>query len=264
MKRWILAALAFLPLEPSLARTLEVCISDSGGAPLSYPDREGQGQHLLRMAAAKFGDDVKFVVEPRRRCLDNVERGRYPVLLLASYMPSLQAQFAYPLRDGQIDPSRAVGGIDNYVIKVKGSAVAWDGRSLSGFNRPILVVNGRRTVHDHLLELQLPANDSPAQPESIAEMLLSERGDAAILTEREWKGLQSEQRLAQRLEPVGPVFHHDDLYCVFNRQFAAENTDHIEKIWNEFAQIRATPEWAAYLHSFEEGGAASGVAKRRR
>jgi polar amino acid transport system substrate-binding protein len=263
MKRWILAALAFLPLEPAPARTLEVCVSDTGGAPLSYPNREGQGQYLLRVAAARLGDEVKFIVEPRRRCLDNVEHGRYQVLLLASYTPEHE-HFAFPMmRDGQLDATRAIGGIDNYVIKVKGSTVTWDGRTLGGFNHPILVMNGRRTVHDHLLELQLPANDSPNHPESIAEMLLSERGDAAILTEREWKALQADPRVAQHLEALTPPFLHDDLYCVFNRQFAAENADYVETVWSEFEQIRATREWALFLRTFEEGGA-SGVTKRRR
>jgi len=253
INRPALALFLLLPLQPVLARTLEVCVSDVDSPPFSYPDHEGQGLFLLRNAAVKYGDALRIVIEPRRRCLDNVEHGRYQVLLVAANTPSMLAHYAFPLRDGQPDPRRSIGAIDNYLIRVKGSAIAWDGRNLTGMTKPILHLSGRRSTADHLAELGIVTNDQASQPEQIAEMLLNGRGEAAVLTEREWRRLQSDPRVGQKLEAMSPTFQHLDIYCAFNRQFAEAHADYVEKIWNEFPPLRAGSQWDELVKSLDRG-----------
>jgi ABC-type amino acid transport substrate-binding protein len=263
MRNVAVAGLMLLSLQPVSARTLDVCVSDADAAPFSYPDREGQGQFLLRHAAARAGDGLRIIVEPRRRCLDNVERGRYQVLMVASNAPSMLGHYAYPMRDGALDPARSIGAIDNYVVRLKGSAVAWDGQRLTGLTRPVLHLFGRRSTIDRLAEMRIPASDAANLPQQLVEMLLSGRGEAAIMTEREWRAVQTDPRVGQRLELLAPAFQHLDIYCAFNRQFAADDPDYVERMWNEFPRIRASREWEEFLESLGEG-MASGAAMRRR
>ena len=46
------------------ARNLTVCVSQNPLPPLTYPDREGSAQTLVRRAVEQQGDSVSFVAAP--------------------------------------------------------------------------------------------------------------------------------------------------------------------------------------------------------
>ena len=72
MRRWALRfclLLGLCPPAPAAAEALRICVSDREYPPLTFPDRDGQAQYLIRRAAAQAGRRVEFVALPWRRCL---------------------------------------------------------------------------------------------------------------------------------------------------------------------------------------------------
>jgi len=92
---------------------------------------------LLKMVEKKVGIPFQFKRMPWKRCLYMVETGLADATFHASYKPDRAQYGAYPLRGGELDPTRAIYK-NAYAIYIKrGSGVTWNGEAFSNISRPI-------------------------------------------------------------------------------------------------------------------------------
>jgi ABC-type amino acid transport substrate-binding protein len=241
---WLLIGIALISATADAAPLIEVCVGDVATPPLSYPDRDGEAQYLARRAARAVGAEVRFVVEPRRRCLDNVRTGRYPLLLIAAPAPTLLEMFAFPLRNGEPDATLAVGITEATLVARRDAQVSFRDDSLHGVSKPVLFKAGSVFLRDWLRERGLDGHEVRS-PQQMADMLLAGRAEAALLRRDDIDELGTQKRFAEVLEIIGPISKPLPVFIVANREYAAAHATQIELFWREVGRLRASPQWPA-------------------
>src|SRR5690348_11236201 len=96
---------------------LRIFVSDHAYPPLTFPDRDGQAQYLIRRAAGEAGWQVEFVVLPWRRCLKAVTLGDLDGVATVADTPDNRSKLAMPLRRGRANSARSVGEVVAVAIR---------------------------------------------------------------------------------------------------------------------------------------------------
>jgi len=258
-KRWTRLRPALLALglwvawqaaPASPARELTACVPDVALPPVSYPDREGRHQYLLREAAEGLALRIRFVVEPRQRCVESVAAGRYDWLISATDTPSLRARLAFPMSGQQIDVKRALTQlVVTFLAPVDGTA-RWDGKQLSGLHGPLLYRNGQLRGRDwataHGVEHAATFNAL-----SMARMLLAGRAGLGILTDKEADALLAQPEFAGRLKRLEPVVMEVAVFALASPAYVRAHGDEAEAIWTAMAQGRRSAEFRRIERRFD-------------
>jgi len=232
------------------ARELTACISDLAFAPVSYPDREGRHQYLLREAAERLGLRIRFAVEPRQRCVESVAAGRYDWLAAAVDTPSLRARLAYPMNGQQVDVRRALTQLQVVFLAPVGGAASWDGQRLSGLRGPLLYRNGHLAARDWAAERGVEAFASVATV-NMARMLLAGRAGLALLAGNEADALLAQPEFAGRLQRLQPPVFEAVLFAVASPAYLQTHRDEAEALWTAMSQQRQSAEFRRIERRFD-------------
>lgn len=220
--------------------TLAACVGEHAAPPFSYPDHDGATQTLLRAAVGKLGGTVEFVVEPRKRCLLDVQSGKYPILLLLGGAHSVMNKFAFPLRQGALDAARSIGHAEFLFVRRVGTLASWDGQRVTGINSPLILPAGYLLVKSLLDEFGIAAKDAPLGAEQAIRMLMRGHADLALIRDVDWEYFQQSSEFRGKLERLEQSFARLDLYTVFNVEFAKRHEALTQAIWNEMAQLQTS------------------------
>lgn len=239
----LLAVLVFAPVDAAMARTLTICISDRPTPPLSYPDRDGIVQTLIRRAAGQLGSAVRFVVAPSLRCSRGVNAGVYDGAATKVATDEHRALLAFPLRGDQPDPQRAVAQVRFVLVQRKGEAIRWDGKQLLGLKAPVLYSKGIRVVHDRLQQLGVAGDDGPKFAEQMLEMLQLRRAQVAVLLEVDALRLMHKPTFSTQIELLAPPLLLTDVYLALSPALRDHDPAYAEALWSAIGRIRASPDW---------------------
>ncbi len=245
-RRIAISALLFVSLlryGPTWAQELVVCFSDIAVPPYSYPDKEGQLQYLLRKASARLQLRMRFVYEPRLRCINKVKHGTYPMLAIASPETSLVETFAFPMREDKVDTGLAFSLVDAIFVTTTGSKATWDGKRLSGVMRPLIVRAGLPALNTIMEKASLSYVPVTGSIEQIGEMLLKDRAEVALMRGFDFEALVGRPEFRGKLRGLAPRIDPAPLFVVANKEFAAEHVDMMQAIWREIAAITKSPMW---------------------
>jgi polar amino acid transport system substrate-binding protein len=239
----ICAVLAALWISPVYGTPLTACVSDVPVVPYSYPDREGQAQYLLRTAAEQLGIAVQFVIEPRRRCMQNVKEGLYQFLLVIADTPSLRDEYAFPMRDGHVDANRSFADASAVFVTRSDSKLAWDGKMLRGEHGRILVRAGATAYGEFLTGKGLAWSSDPRSIDAIAKMLIANRSDVAMMRREEFTDLVSTEAYRKQLQMLSPPAFEGQMYIVANREYYEQHSQQAYALWDAIARIKITKAW---------------------
>ncbi|NRF69262.1 hypothetical protein HLB44_19885 [Aquincola sp. S2] len=226
------------------ARTIKVCIPANPFPPLTFPDREGQGQWLVRKAVERQGDAVEFEAVPWVRCTDGVAAGTYDVAMPPSAHAAFLPTMAFPMAAGQVDQGRAVGSVTLVALRRVGSRAYWDGTSFSGLTTPVMFNKGVVTVREKLARLGVPGDEGASANESLLNKLLLGRGEILVLNAQQAAEEVASDEFRGKLEILPTPFLSFTLHAAFNRKFQAAQPAYVEAIWTEIGRLRASPEWS--------------------
>ncbi|MFI8608097.1 substrate-binding periplasmic protein [Pseudomonas sp. NPDC077649] len=247
MRRWASRLCLLLGLcasAPAAAKDLQICVSDRELPPLTFPDRDGQAQYLIRRAAAQIEWRVEFVALPWRRCLQAAISGELEGVATVAATAELRRSLALPLHHGGEDPARALGEIDTVVIKRRDSRVAWDGARFSGLHSPVQHEAGLSALGARLKQLGLPARDIAHSPEQLLHMLVQRRAEVALVLEPRAGELLARPEF-QALQRLPEPFLQRHIYLGFNRVFYRRERKALQRIWQEIGHTRGSEEWRA-------------------
>lgn len=233
-------------LQPLRAdgRIIRVGISDRSTAPWTYPDKEGLGQELIRLAVEAQGDKIEVMALPWRRCLDMAKACTLDIPLMASPSKANSEFLEFPMKSGQPDPDKGISAANFSVLCRKDEDVAWDGKTFKGLTSPILYASGQAIVKEKLDALGVSGHDNPNTYPQLAEMVLNKRAQAAVMRETIARTLlNSDPRLQDSLHLLPVPFLIDHSYAPASKTFAKENADYLEKVWARIKKIRGTRAW---------------------
>ncbi len=220
------------------AQVLTVCVSQNPVAPLTYPDREGDAQLMVRAAASQLGRQVSFATAPWLRCRMGLKAGTYHAILPIIGSTDYLADYAFPMRNGSVDTGRSVGPMTVAVVRRIGQGVSWDGTAFTDLRGPVLVLPGQMIARDKLKSLGVTEDAGTPLMDSMLRKLVIGRGDAAILPLGAAEAALGLEEFRGKLEILPIALTTEPSYISFNREFYEANTRWVEALWSGVARER--------------------------
>lgn len=239
---WGLALVLSLVCIPAtcVARNLTICISQNPVPPLTYPDKEGEAQTLVRLAVERLGDTVNFVPLPWVRCRLSVKAGTYFAALPLAATPTNLTDFSFPMRNGYVDKTRNTGSMVIGVVRRIGSPIGWDGTAFSNLNVPVMVLPGQMSARDKLIELGVAQDAGAVNAESLLRKLVLSRGDVAVLPMGIIDSALKSEEFRESLEVMRAPLATEITFLGFNREFEQAERAYVQSIWMEISRIASS------------------------
>ena len=234
---WLLGCTAVLAGTPG-AEPLTVCVSLNAIPPLTYPDRDGQAQLLVRQALERLGGKVAFVTAPWLRCRAGVKTGTYKAIIPMVASSEYLTDYAFPHRNGRVDASRSVGSFTISVLRRTGAEVDWNGNSFTRLTSPVMVLPGQMLARDRLRALGVAEDTDTPMADLLLRKLLMGRRDAAVLPTGAAEQALASEEFRGKLELLPQPLAAEPGYLSFNREFHKAETEFVEQVWNELGRLR--------------------------
>lgn len=235
---WLHAA----PLE------LRLCIFDQPLSPMTFPDGCGHSLELLRRASASQPVAIRQMVAPRAQCMTRLRSGEVDAMV-AAFMPERMDYAAFPMKDGAIDPARAVGALTFSVSRRRGATVRWDGKQFVGLGRQPVGAQPDMLHMDLLRHLNVVVDDSGADLERMFERLAHNRV-AAVVTEQGEAATLIARTYRNEIETLPMPFQQTAMYLAVNKAFYRRHPAQIEAYWTAIGQAARTTGYRQYLNGF--------------
>ena len=241
MPRWlVLCSMLAVPMAPAFGMTL--CVSDRPAAPLTFPDHDGQGQYLTRVAARAAGVEPLFVVLPWRRCVEAVRIGQVDGVLGAQAFQTFKEFMRFPLKNGVPDSSYALG-VDTWVFVTRADQpLHWNGKTLAGLNTSVSYPSGVNVVRLALDRLGIQNSDSAKTSLQLMQMLKANRFQVVVIRESDAQAFLAQQEF-KSLRILAPAFLLSDAYLAFGSDYAEAYPDVVAATWEAIRRVRGSREW---------------------
>ena len=224
---------------------MRICSMDVDYPPFARVDGSGTLQYLVYQAARNMKLKVQRHVAPRRRCLEELKSGLSDAMVSA-YSPQRTDIAVFPMADGEIDASMALGVMTYHVYRMKGAQADWDGSRFSGLaDKKIGVQSGFIYVIERLQQLGMSYDDGAKALEPNLAKLAAGRLDAVVGMMEEADRLIARSYPGQ-IERTGKVFEQTPVYLMVSRQFHARHPQLAERYWEAIRQYRGSVGYRRY------------------
>ncbi|MBF0130080.1 MAG: transporter substrate-binding domain-containing protein [Alphaproteobacteria bacterium] len=234
---------AFVLCVSSLpARALTFCHDDGEQYPWIVKDGKGLNIVLLDMVAARTGNTLELVGAPWKRCLEGVKNGVFEGAFGASYSDERAAYAVYPMADGKPDPARRLH-VDGYtLLRLKGSAVGWDGNKFSNLNGAI-GTQAAYSIAADLVKWGAKVDSNSDTPETLLRRFGAGHVEAVALLTGEARFALMKPYLADKVEIVSPPLSEKPYFLIFGRAYYENNRTTADALWSMIAKVRDSEEY---------------------
>lgn len=231
--KWILLGTVLSSHCPA-ATTIDICKPVGSFPPFYTTTNTGLIDLSILRSFSQGNYQVVLHSVPWPRCLDGVQRGTYDGASSAVAITSRLQYMQFPMREGQVDPNKAVVDFDLAAVAVRNSGIVWAEGSFSGGKQyRALVLAGWDIVADLLRERGLQMDDSPKTVDQQLSMLVRGRAELAVGEQRVLQGRIAALGLEQQLELLPASLMHMRAYTAFNRNFYRDHSQAIEQAWQQ-------------------------------
>ncbi|MDT8991525.1 transporter substrate-binding domain-containing protein [Curvibacter sp. APW13] len=172
-------------------------------------DGSGLNFELINRSAQTAGVRISYAPMPWKRCLAELQANRVDGAFAASYKTDRLELGAFP--GGAVPDANKRLHTDSYVlVRKKGSAVEWNGKTIQGLDGAVGVQLGY-SVGDQLRAMQVPVDDGSGTVQELLLKLLAGRVAAAAIGGGDAKNvLNADRKVAGQLEllPIPLVEKH--------------------------------------------------------
>ena len=205
-------------------------------------EKPGITLEVLQLVADRLDINIEFARMPWARNLEQLEANRLDGVFHASFKAERMELGVYPMKDGEVDPSKRIMTNIYYLYKLKNSAITWDGESFANVDGKIGAVIGFSIVGD-LQALGIDVHEVSDQRQSL-QMLTRGRlaavADLGTMTDLYLETYPDEFADVIRVEPP---LSNKEYYLILSHQFVAEQPELAEAIWDEIRKIRESGEY---------------------
>lgn len=247
--------LALLSCGPAHGLTLRLCTDESSHLPFITPTGEGTVDRLVAEAAREVGITIELRPAPITRCREEIRANAADGFPTTPYTPSLLSFIAFPMKDGEPDPARAVSTTRAVFFRRVGSQADWDGTRLQHLKGKVLVQFGAVLMLDRLAAIGAPIDDSGKTIGANFAKLLAGRGELTVGSEYSGRALMARPEFAGKIEALPIPFTDEPYYLGLSRRFQEEHPQAVERLWEAIARIRRTAAYQAVVRKAMEESA---------
>ncbi len=228
--------------SPAIAATdLTFCTEDKDQKPYVIgvsgilDSNPGLAVEMIQIVAGRTDINVKFVRAPWKRCLAVLEKGEVDGVFMGSFKKARMKFGAFPMANGDVDPSRRLALSSYSLYRLKGTTPNWDGKAFSGIDGKVGAPLGYSIVKD-LEKKGLKMEESKGTSTDFKKMGLKRIVAAAALTNVGDALIESGD--FPNVEKVETPLVTKPYYLLLSNQLVAKNKDLTENIWKELANVR--------------------------
>lgn len=240
------------PHSMVLASTPDSIPAVKANGKITTPERPGLRVELLRSAGKQCGVEVEFLAMPWVRALALVKSGRIAGAFSSSFSEERAEYGVYPMANNKPDPSRAMKGYTYTLYVHTDSPLRWNGKTVTGADRHVIVERGSAAV-----ELALKLDLKPVEVtgyQNLVPMLAAKRAPGMI-------GIESYVKTALALRPawesqiqaLSPPLEDKYGYVMFGRAYYTQHQALVECYWNALRDIRSKPTYRRLVESYNDG-----------
>lgn len=209
------------------------------------PERPGDAQILLAMAAERLQVRIEHIQTTWQRCQQMLDRGEVDALNGASFAAINRAIAEYPMRGGEADPARSLGEARTYLLRRVGSSVALENGGFVNLKTPVGIIRAYQLNSLSVSQFGGIPDHNSLTLESLARRLASGELDLVAGT-RALLALCATTH-AGKLETLPQPLDVAHYYLAFGKAFHARHREAIEALWTEIGRIKASPEYRARI-----------------
>ncbi|HEY0062162.1 MAG TPA: hypothetical protein VGC21_08575 [Telluria sp.] len=240
-KRILFVAILFAPAF-GMAAELRMCVDQHPHLPYLTPEGGGTVGRMASRAAREAGFRLTLFVAPVARCRVEVERGLAHSYPLTPYLPAQLPFVAYPMRAGLPDSTRATVRARVALFRPVGGTAQWDGVSISGIERKVLVPHGSLVLSEVLRARQVPFDQEGRSLAINFAKMLAGRGDAAAGFEAEGLQLMAQPPFAGKIEMLALPLFEQTYYLGVSKTYYASHGAQVEKMWDALGRLNKAAE----------------------
>ncbi|MEK1942922.1 MAG: hypothetical protein AAAB16_21345, partial [Pseudomonas sp.] len=121
------------------------------------------------------------------------------------------------------------------VMRLRGSAVGWDGQRFSGLQRPVLYLRGIGVLGDYFARSGLASDSSPRNINSLGLMLLRNRSNVAVDLEWRVKRLVQDEPFRSHIEILPKPLFIMPCYLGLSPAMQAAQSKFVAQLWRDTA-----------------------------
>ncbi|SHG34699.1 hypothetical protein [Massilia sp. CF038] len=239
-RKWLVAVL-FAPAF-GLAAELRMCVDQHAHLPYLTPQGGGTVGRLVERAAREAGFKLTLLVAPVARCRVEVERGTAHAYPLTPYLPAVLPFAQYPMQGGLADSTRATVRARVALFRPVGGQVKFDGVSISGLDRKVLVPFGSLVLSEVLRARQVPFDQEGRSLAINFAKMLAGRGDAAAGFEAEGLQLMAQPPFAGKIEMLPLPLFEQTYYLGVSKDYYARHGVAVERLWDAIGRLNKAAE----------------------
>lgn len=192
------------------------------------------------MQLEKWVPDLEISLERHlwQRCKKKLQSGRIDGIFNASFKPERLTIGTYPMKNGEVDPSRRITTISYSLYKLRSSPVRYDGKNITRLTGKIGAPRGYSIVGD-LKKKGFAVEESDATALGHFKNLLS--GWVKALAMQDITADALLKKRADQFEDIVKIYPPlatKPYYLMLSHKFVDKHPALAEKIWNAIAKIR--------------------------
>ncbi len=246
--RWLLTVGSLVGVlgfsgEVLSAETLRACVNqETKGTPTGT-----LGNFLMAQVSRQLPEiQIEYTLLPWARCLKQVERGDFDMVLTGSHSAERAKSMAFPVKaDGNPDPSKRMFNLGFAVIRRTGTKVVWDGERFVGLEGQVGAQTGYSVV-DFLRAKQVDVDPSSPHVANALLKLVAGRIGAVVVNPFAMTGELREPEFAGKLELLGePLIQKKPYFLILSNPLVAARPELAARLWKAVEQARNSTEFGA-------------------
>lgn len=207
------------------------------GEKVVLSEMPGVSVEMVLFIQAKIPDlHIMLVRYPWKRCLSALRSGEVSAIFNASFTKERQQYGFYPMKDGQLTPSRRMATISYSLYKKASSPVSWDCNKIDHLDGPIGAPSGYSIVSD-LQKMGVKVEEAYSSISNLKK-LQENRISACALQSITADSLLKKDTALKDIVKITPPLNVKDYYLILSHQFVDKQPDMAQKIWDAIGDIR--------------------------
>ncbi|MEQ8588031.1 MAG: transporter substrate-binding domain-containing protein [Thalassobaculaceae bacterium] len=217
-------------------------------------DRPGLTLELLKKLGRRLEVNLKLERYPWKRGLYLVETGEADGIFHASYKPEREAIGVYPKTEaGAPDPSRAIF-VQSYALHVlRGSAVRWDGTTISGLDGKAVGATAGYSVVGDLNALGVDVETGKIQEINLNKLVAGRIAAYAELENMAAAAIAANPAAYADVVKLDPPLVSKPYYLLLSHAFADRDPGLAEAVFDTIRSINADPAFQAVVGKYTAG-----------
>jgi len=228
---------------------LTLCFENRDVLPWRNLALQGLNFELLKRIEPKLNLQLQFQPLPWKRCLAKLKNNEVDGAFSVSYSADRREFGAYPGR-GTPDPQWRMHMARYYLMRKKGSHIAWDGKRFNNVDGKIGFQLGY-SVGEMLRAQDMPVDESKDTIDSVARKLLTGRLAGAAVFDSEVTVLMTGP-LGTQLEVLPTPLVEKPYFLILSNRLVKSDPALAERIWKAVEEVRNGREYGRLV---QEAGA---------